>query len=368
MVVGFSLESLMKVFEHEMVSIPIIDPIVKKLLEVPVLKYIVAFIFWKKVFAVLVIPGLLTIMLLLLFIIWFERKVTARVQWRFGPLEISKPIGGIIQPLADGMRYLFQEVIVHREAHRPYFLQFPLLSFIPVLLPILIIPAGAIYAIQTPYAIPAIVGLIALIPMVIIALGWASNSRYAYIGVLRETFMYFGYEVAFIIAVIAMLITYGTGDAFKITEMQSYVAGIAINPLACLVFLVTAAMATSRVPFDIPEADQEVVFGPFVEYTGIVFGIVMTLAYEKLYLLGLLFSILFLGGWNGPYIPALGDLSGGVWLVIKTAVFMMLLVFLRSVYPRFRIDQVLKLGWSQLLSISFIALGISIVLKLGGWF
>ena len=135
-----------------------------------------------------------------------------------------------------------------------------------------------------------------LLSIFIIALGWASNSRYAYLGVLRETFMYFGYEVAFIIAVIAMLIMYGTGDAFRITEAQRGIVGAVLNPLACIVFLVTSAMATSRLPFDIPEADQEVVFGPFVEYTGIVFGIVMTLAYEKLYLLGLLFSILFLGG------------------------------------------------------------------------
>jgi len=362
-----TLEMLVEMFKQEMVSIPVLDPIIKKLLQIPILNVIVAFIFWKKVFAVLVVPGLLAIMLLLLFVIWFERKVTARVQWRYGPLEISKPIGGIIQPLADGIRYLFQEVIVHKEAHRPYFLQFPLLSFIPVLLPILVIPAGAIYAIHTPYAVQIIVGLITLIPIVIIALGWASNSRYAYLGVLRETFMYFGYEVAFIIAVIAMLITYGTGDAFKITEMQKTIAGAALNPLACLVFLVASAMATSRIPFDIPEADQEVVFGPFVEYTGIIFGVVMTLAYEKLYLLGLLFSILFLSGWNGPFIPPLGDLSGAIWLVIKTAIFMMFLVFLRSVYPRFRVDQALRLGWSQLLSISFIALGIAIVVKLGGW-
>ncbi len=359
-------ESLFELFKQEMVSIPIIDPIIKKLLEIPVLNVIVAFIFWKKVFAVLVAPGLLTILLILLIIIWLERKITARVQWRYGPLEISKPIGGVIQPLADGIRYLFQEVIVHKDAHRPYFLQFPLLSFIPVLLPILVIPAGAVYAIQTPYAVPIIVGLITLIPMVIIALGWASNSRYAYLGVLRETFMYFGYEVAFIIAVIAMLIMYGTGDAFRITEAQRGIVGAVLNPLACIVFLVTSAMATSRLPFDIPEADQEVVFGPFVEYTGIVFGIVMTLAYEKLYLLGLLFSILFLGGWNGPYIPPLGDLSGVIWLLIKTVIFMTFLVFLRSVYPRFRVDQALKLGWSQLLCISFIALGLAIVVKVGG--
>jgi NADH-quinone oxidoreductase subunit H len=360
-------EYLFNIFSKNMVNIPLIQPLIDVLLNIPIINFIVALIFWKPVFAILVIPGLGALMLALLFLIWFERKVVAKVQWRYGPLEISRPIGGLLQPIADGIRYFFQEVIVHRDAHRPYFIQLPILSFIPALLPILVIPAGRIYAIKTVYAIPIIVALIALIPITIVAIGWASNSRFAYIGTVREAFMYFGYEIPFIIAVLAMILMYGSADAFTIVQKQS-IPGILLNPLACFAFLIATAMATSRFPFEIPEADQEIAFGPFVEYSGIIFGIVMTLAYEKLYLMCLLLSLLFLGGWNGLEIYLLGDLAPAISLYLKTIVLMMILVFLRSIYPRLRLDQAVRVGWSSLLSLSLISLTVAGIVKFIGWF
>ncbi len=356
------LSFLFAIFTSNMVNIPIIKPIINALLSVPVIRYIVALIFWKPGFAILIFPGFLGIMICLGIIIWFERKLTAKVQWRYGPLEVSRPIGGVIQPLADGMRYLFQEVIVHRDAHKAYFLQFPILSFIPVLLPILVIPAGAVVAIKTPYAIPIVVAVIALIPVIILAIGWATNSRFAYIGTVREAFMYFAYEIPLIIAVLAMVLMYGSTNIYTIVKKQ-VMPGALLNPLACLVFFIAVAMATSRFPFEIPEADQEIAFGPFVEYSGIMFGLVMTLAYEKLYLLCLLFSILFLGGWNGPMIPALGDLMPVIYLFIKTLVLMCIFVFFRSVYPRIRLDQSLKFAWSYMLSIAIAALAIGVAVR-----
>ncbi len=358
---------LMEMFRGNAVEIPILQPIIDALMGIPLVNFVVSFLLWKPLFAILFAPGLAALMVAMLFIIWFERKVTARVQWRYGPLEISRSLGGLIQPLADGMRYLFQEVIVHREAHKPLFIQLPLLSFIPVLLPFLFIPAGTIYAIRTPYALPLIVALISLVPMLIVLIGWASNSKYAYLGSMREVFMYFGYEVALIVVVMAMVLMYGSADLIEIVEKQKSLPGILFNPIACIAFFMVTAMATSRFPFEIPEADQEVVFGPFIEYTGIMFGIVMTLGYEKLYLLSLLFSILFLGGWNGPTIAILGDLSPALWLFLKTVVLMMMFVFLRTVYPRFRLDQAIKFGWTTLLSLSVISLAVAAVIRLVGW-
>ncbi len=357
----YLLNTLFSIFTKNLVSIPILRPIIDRLLEIPVIKYLVALILWKPGFAILVFPGLLGLMICLLVIIWFERKLTAKVQWRYGPLEVSRPIGGLLQPLADGMRYFFQEVIIHRDAHKAYFIQFPILSFIPVLLPILVIPAGAIVAIRTPYAVPFVVAMIALIPVIILAIGWATNSRFAYIGTVREAFMYFAYEIPLIIAVLAMVLMYGSTDFYTIVQKQT-IPGAILNPLACLVFFIAVAMATSRFPFEIPEADQEIAFGPFVEYSGIMFGLVMTLAYEKLYLLCLLFSLLFLGGWNGPTIPCLGDLMPVIYLFIKTIALMGVFVFFRSVYPRIRLDQALKFGWKHLLSISVASLALGIAL------
>ncbi len=359
------IDQVFQIFSGNMIDIPLIRPIVDFLMSIPLIKYLVALILWKPFFAVILVPGLTGLMLSLLFIIWFERKLTARIQWRMGPLEISRSIGGILQPLADGMRYFFQEIIIHREAHRPYFVQFPILAFIPILLPVLFIPAGSVYAMRSGYALPIIVSLISMIPVVIMAIGWASNSRLAYIGTVREAFMYFAYEIPFILAVLAMAILYGTSDLFLIAEKQK-IWGIALNPVSAIVFIVTMAMATSRLPFEIPEADQEIAFGPFVEYSGILFGLTMTLAYEKMYILGLLFSVLFLGGGSGPMIPLLGELSPVIWLYIKAVIIMCIMAFLRAVYPRYRIDQALRIGWTYLAGLAVVSIAIAGIISAGG--
>ncbi len=354
---------LFEIFRSNMMNIPLIQPIVDKLMGVPGLNFVVALILWRPFFAVILVPGLGALMIYLLWIVYFERKLTARIQWRVGPLEVARPIRGAIQALADGIRYFFQEAIVHREAHRPYFVQLPILAFIPVLLPLLFVPAGSAVGIKTPYAVQLMVAFIALIPITIIAIGWASNSRFAYIGSVREAFMYFAYEVPFILAVISMLYIYGSGDPYVAVEKQS-VPGALLNPLAFLTYIIAMLMATSRLPFEIPEADQEIAFGPFVEYSGILFGLVMVIAYEKLYLMALLFVILFLGGWSGPMCPLLGDLTPALWLFIKTVVVISILVIVRSIYARYRLDQALRIGWTSVLAISLASLVVGMVV---GW-
>ncbi len=343
-------------FTSNMMDIPLIKPLVDYLLNIPGINFIVALILWRPFFAIAIAPGLGALMLYLLWIVYFERKLTARVQWRVGPLEVCRPIRGLIQALADGIRYFFQEAIVHREAHKPYFIQLPILAFIPVLIPIMFIPAGKVVGIKSDYAIQLIVAFIALIPITIIAIGWASNSRFAYIGSVREAFMYFAYEVPFVIAVISMIFIYGSGNPYTAVEKQAIVPGAILNPIAFIVYMIAMLMATSRLPFEIPEADQEIAFGPFVEYSGILFGLVMTLAYEKLYIMALLFTILFLGGWSGPPIPILGDLAPVIWLVLKTVIAISILVIVRSIYARYRLDQAIRLGWSSMLGLSLISL------------
>ncbi len=355
------LAKIMEMLTSNMVNIPLIQPLVDRLMEIPLINLIVALILWRPAFAIIFVPGLLAVTVVLLFMIWWERKMTARIQWRVGPKEVSRRTGGIIQTLADGMRYMFQEVIVHRDAHKLYFIQFPILSFIPVLLPILLLPAGSIYAIRSPFAIQIAVALIALLPVFIMGIGWSANNRFAFIGTVREAFMYFAYEIPLIIAVISMVLIYGSGDPFVIVEKQ-WIPGALLNPIAFIVFIIGSLMAASRLPFEIPEADQEIAFGPFVEYSGIIFGLVMGIAYEKLYLLSLVAAILFFGGWSGPEIPMLGDLSYAIWLFLKAFVLMCFLVLVRAIYGRYRLDQALKLGWSSILAFSVVGLILSL-----GW-
>ncbi|MEM4702624.1 MAG: NADH-quinone oxidoreductase subunit H, partial [Archaeoglobaceae archaeon] len=176
------IPNLMNLLKSNMMEIPFIQPIVDNLMQIPLINFLVALILWRPFFAVVIIPGLTALMIYLLYIVWFERKLTARIQWRVGPLEVARPIRGAIQALADGLRYFFQEAIVHRDAHRPYFVQLPILAFIPILLPIAFIPAGNVVGIKSPYAIQLIVAFLALIPITIIAIGWASNNRFAFVG------------------------------------------------------------------------------------------------------------------------------------------------------------------------------------------
>ncbi len=319
-------------------------------------------ILWKPFLALIFMPGFAGLMIVIMLMVWIERKLCARIQWRVGPREVFWYLGGLIQPLADGMRYFFQETIVHRDAHRPYYLQFPILAFIPVLLPLLFISAGPLIAIETDFGVQIAVALISLISVIIIGFGWAANSRFAYIGTIREAFMYFAYEIPFILSVVAMLIIYRTGNTLHIAEMQS-VPGALLNPLAFLAFAVTMVMATSRMPFEIPEADQEVAFGPMVEYSGIMFGLVMTIAYEKAYVLAALMTDLFLCGGAGPQIQMLGDLSGAIWFFIKTFIVIIVVFSLRAIYPRYRIDQAMKIGWTFALALSIAALALSVVVS-----
>jgi NADH-quinone oxidoreductase subunit H len=341
-----------------MLNIPIAQSLIDRIGEIPVVGVIVQ----RDVFAILISPGLLTLLLYLYFIIWFERKITARVQWRIGPKDVSPKLGGILQVLADMLRYLHQEVIVHKDAKKWYFLQLPILSIIPVLLCLTLIPAGNIYAFRSQFAIPCILALISLLPLFVIAIGWSANNRFAYIGLIREAFMYVAYEIPLILSVIAMLILYQTGDIHEIVEKQS-LPGVILNPLAFLSFLIATVMASGRIPFDIPEADQEIAFGPYVEYSGIMFGFVMVIAYEKLYLLSLLMVILFFSGWKGVNLYALGDLSDVIWLMLKTLIVMCVIVVTRAIYARYRIDQALKIGWGFMITISIASVALSGVIR-----
>jgi len=353
--------SILSIVQANQANIPLLEG----LRGLPGVGQILPFILWKPFLALLLVPGFLGLLLVVLLMVWIERKLTARIQWRVGPREVFKYLGGLIQPLADGIRYFFQEAIVHKDAHRPYFLQFPILAFIPVLLPLLFISAGELVAIRTDFGVQIAVALISLIPIVILGFGWASNSRLAFIGTVREAFMYFAYEIPFIICVIAMLILYGTGDTVSIVNMQS-VPGAILNPVAALAFAIAMVMATSRLPFEIPEADQELAFGPMVEYSGIVFGLVMTLAYEKAYVMAALMADLFFMGGAGPEIPMLGDLSGAIWFFIKVLIIIVVVFSLRAIYPRYRIDQALRIGWTFSLALSLFALAISLCLVASG--
>lgn len=326
------------------------------------LDQIIRLIFFPPIFITIVFPGLIALLIVIVFLIWLERKIAAKVQLRYGPLYILKPLGGVIQTIADLLRYLFAEVIIPKRADKFSFIMAPILSFGFAFIPIVALPISSNYfAFKSDLSLLLVLALLTIAPIFILIIGWASDNKFSFIGSLREGYMIMAYEVPLFLSALAMAILYNSLDIIEIVETQSKgVWGILLNPIAAFVFLICTFMMTARFPFEISEAEQEIVMGPFTEYTGIIFGLCMSYSYIKLYILSLLFAYLFLGGWYPIVWPfTLNPIMPGIITLIKGLIVMIIGIFLRSVYPRFRVDQTLRIGWEGMFVLSIIALILS---------
>ncbi len=331
---------------------------------------LLSLIFEPYVFVPLIFPGITVAFLLLLVIIWLERKMAAKVQLRYGPLYVLKPLGGAIQMVADLLRYLFQEPIIPKTVDKLAFILTPALLFGMAYLPTVAIPVSpTFYAFRSDLSLLIVLALSTLAPIFTVVMGWASNNKFSLIGGVREGYIVVSYEIPMFLSALSMAVLYGSLDLVDIAEAQKGLWGIFLNPVAAITMLVLMYMSTSKFPFEIPEAESEIVAGAYTEYSGILYGLVMGASYVKLYVLSLVFSILFLGGWNPvPGFMANDPLLPGVLLFIKAFIIIVIGAFLRAVYPRFRIDQAMDLGWKTLLPLSIISIFISLaeVMIMGG--
>jgi len=315
----------------------------------------------RPILAPLVYPGLLAFMPVALFIIWAERKVTARVQMRVGPLYVSRRLGGVLQLLADGVRIAFQEVIVPETAEKYSFMLAPIAAFSLVAATFTVVPGGpGVYGFDSNISLLIAYALISLSPIVTVVMGWASNNKFSQIGAGREIIVSIAGEVTLLASLLAAAMMYGSMSFNAIVEAQNDagIPGIVANPVAALLFFIAVLLITDRVPFDLVLGEQEIVQGPYTEYTGILFALTMALDYAKLYVLMLMFTNVFLGGWMPFNTPLIGSLC----VFTKTLVLMLISVFLRSVYGRMRLDQVAYLFWARLLPLALAAFSLSAVM------
>ncbi|KXA90775.1 NADH dehydrogenase, partial [candidate division MSBL1 archaeon SCGC-AAA259A05] len=194
-------------------------------------------------------------------------------------------------------------------------------------------------------------------------ISWASNNKFSSIGGLREGYLIISYEIPIIISILAMAALYNSLNLIEIAESQSGAWGILVNPLAALVFLIATLIATGGFPYEIGEAETEIVAGYGSEYSSVLYATIMGAGYLRMYVMSLLFTIVFLGGWNPMpgFIPDSGIFSGGP-ILLKSLLVMSLLVFFRSVYPRYRVDQAVRIGWEKLFVLSMMSIGFSIIL------
>jgi NADH-quinone oxidoreductase subunit H len=324
----------------------------------------------------IVVPILLSVA----YLTFAERKVIGYMQIRIGPNRVGPR--GWLQPIADALKLLFKEVIIPAGANRFLFLLAPVLALGPALAAWAVIPFGSEVVLANINAgLLYILALTSLGVYGIIVAGWASNSKYAFIGAMRSAAQIVSYEIPMGFALVGVLIAAGSLNLGEIVEAQRG------NPLTwfwvplfplLIIYFVSGLAETNRAPFDVSEGESELVAGFHVEYSGIAFALFFLAEYANMIMISALTSVMFLGGWLSPLsglsdVPVIGlFFADGIhWFVFKIAFFLFLFLWVRATFPRFRYDQIMRLGWKVFLPITIVWLvvvAVMVIYRVPPWF
>jgi NADH-quinone oxidoreductase subunit H len=331
---------------------------------------------------------MLTVMVLTL----AERKVLGWMQDRMGPMEVGPY--GVLQPMADGLKLFFKEDIIPAGANRFLFTLAPILALVPAMIGFAVIPFGPSITIELfgmsikPFVISDInIGILYILAFAsigaygIILGGWASNSKYSLLGGLRSAAQVISYELNVGLAIVGVILLSGSLSLVKITEAQAggfwnwFILSLPFPQIfAFVVYVISSVAETNRVPFDLPEAESELVAGFFTEYSGMRFAFFFIAEYANMILVSCVAAALFLGGWNAPYPGTLLEYVGleriawmenVVWFAAKVYFFLFLFFWLRATLPRLRYDQLMRFGWKVMLPI---ALGNIVLTAIAAYF
>jgi len=290
------------------------------------------------------------------FMVWVERKFIAKVQLRVGP-QYAGRFEGILQNFADLFKLLFKEMLVPDQVDKGVYVAIPLaLMFIAGSL-LALVPLGpTTYIADPPVGAIFVFAIISFTPLVVMLAGWASNNKFSLLGSLRALHQMVAYEIPMILSALGVVVLSGTLDLVKIVGAQGSVWFIVLQPLGAMVFFTCTLAELERIPFDLPEADSELVAGWQTEYGGMNFGIFQLATYIKFYALAGVFTTLFLGGWQGP-----GFAPPEAWFLLKTFIVMLLMMLPRAVLPRVTIGSLLRGGWTKLMLLAFLNLLMALV-------
>jgi NADH-quinone oxidoreductase subunit H len=325
---------------------------------------------WITLKIVIIVGPLLLAVAYLTFV---ERKVIAAMHLRKGP-NVVGPFG-LLQPMADGLKLFFKETIVPSRANRAVFVIAPMITFILSLIAWAVIPFGeGLVLADINVGILYLFAISSLGVYGIIMAGWASNSKYAFLGALRSSAQMVSYEVSMGFVIITVLLCVGSLNLSDIVLAQRGSWGLfnwfafPLLPMA-VIFFVSALAETNRHPFDLPEAEAELVSGYNVEYSAMTFALFFLGEYANMILMSAMTSILFLGGWLPPFnIAPFTWVPGPVWFALKIAACLFVFLWVRATFPRYRYDQLMRLGWKVFLPISLAAVVIvSGILVAFGW-
>lgn len=288
------------------------------------------------------------------YLTYFERKVLGAMQRRQGPMTVG-PFG-LLQPIADGVKLMSKETIIPSQANRPVFLLAPIMMFMLALIAWSVIPVD--YDVVLANINVGILYLFAVSSMGVygvIMAGWASNSRYAFLGGLRSASQMVSYEVSMGLVIVCVLLCVGSLNLTEIvTAPRPMWMQVLLFPMF-IVFLVSILAETNRAPFDLPEGESELSGGFMVEYSAMTFALFFLGEYANMILMSAMATVLFLGGWLPPFgIDALAVIPGFIWFAVKVCAILFFFLWTRATFPRYRYDQLMRLGWKIFLPFTLI--------------
>ncbi|MEE9115960.1 MAG: NADH-quinone oxidoreductase subunit NuoH [Thermoplasmata archaeon] len=311
----------------------------------------------------------------LFIIMWIERKMYGRIQDRRGimlpgPWKKTHKGTGFLQNLADGMKLLQKELITPKNADKWMYDIAPAIIATTSILVFVAIPfSETFYVANLNGGLIFILAILAIAPFAVLLAGWSSNNKFTLIGGLRGAALMLSYEIPLILSVIGVILLSGSLNPIEIVQAQQQTSILGVEnwyiiPLfpAVIVFMVALFAELERLPFDLPEAEAELVEGWLTEYSGMRFGLVFVSKWVRTYAGAALITILFLGGWSGPVLP------GELWFIIKSYIVFVIIVWVTWSFPRSRIDQIVKIGWNWLIPIAIISIVIAAAFKWVGWF
>jgi len=298
-----------------------------------------------------------------LFLVWLERKVAGHIQLRPGPKEVG-PFG-LLQTIVDGIKLVGKELITPRPADRKLFMVAPVLVFMPVLVGFLVLPFGPDMIIRDMnIGVLLVFAFSTFGVLAILAGGWASNNKYALLGAVRSVAQNIAYEIPLLLSVMSVVLMVNSMTFSQIVNSQQSIWFIFLQPVAGLIYLICATAETNRAPFDIPEAESELVAGFHTEYTGMRFGLFFLAEYTNMFIVSAVATSLFFGGWQGPFGFSLG-IPGVVWFLVKTYVLIFVIMWVRWTFPRIRFDQLMNFSWKVMIPLSLANLLVTaVVIKL----
>jgi NADH-quinone oxidoreductase subunit H len=344
-------------------------------------------------FRIAAFPGFGFAALLAAGTIFIERKMLAKLQLRVGPFYCGK-IEGILQLMGDGLKLISKEIIIPAKADKPIFWAAPVIFVATAAAFVALIPVAPGWVVaDVDVGLLAVFAIIGFFPIITILSAWSSNSKFPFIGGIRALHQMVSFEIPLILSLLGVVILTGTLNLSEIVVSQTNFPWIIFLPIGAVIFFITILAELERIPFDLPEAESEIVAGWLTEFSGMIYGLVQLGTYLKLYAFAALFVVLFLGGWTGPMIwppfpeeiitdgIAMGPitakipglpvfsqemLNGVVWFVIKTVGVIFFILLPRGVFPRIRIDMLLSLGWYKLIGLAFVNIFIALGLLYAG--